>query len=282
MFKRIGVLIFCAFCLLVSSTQAVEIGLKLAGGLSFLNPENVNRTLLDWVEWQKRDTAAYENRTFLSAMEPQISRGVEFEGELVVSLSKWLALSLGTGFIYSDIKPTRSEFRLLRPAGETILVQPRTLSAMPVLFCGYFRLPFSSLFSAYLKGGAGLLWAKYVEREGIRNIANAKFNYRRDESASARGPIYLGGLGLAIDTEPGIRFFLEGTYRWAKVKDYEGETQGEIRGPLFQYEELDYEFWQAKLRIQEQEPAGEIYRDVKKAEIDLSGFSLKLGIMFRF
>ena len=282
MFKRIIVLIFCVSFVLVPSVRGVELGLKLAGGLSFFNPADVNRTLRDWVEWQNRDVAAHENWTLLSAMEPRIKRGVEFEGELVFSLGKRFALSLGAGFIYTDLKSTNTEYRILKPLGETILVQPRTMSAMPVMLCGYFRFPFTKLLSAYLKGGAGFLWAKYVEREGIRRIENEKFNYRLDESSSARGPAYVGGLGVFFDTEPGIRFFLEGTYRWAKIKDFEGETQAEIKGPMYYYEEIDYDFWQAKMRIQEQEPGGENFRSQKKAEVDFSGFSLKLGIMLRF
>jgi hypothetical protein len=266
---------------MVPSAHAMEIGLKIAGGLSFFNPADVNRTLLDWVEWQKRDIAA-RGWTLMSAMEPQVKRGIEFEGELVFSLNKRFAISLGTGFIYTDLKTTQTEVRLQRPAGETIKVQPRTMSALPVMLCGYVRFPFTPLLSAYLKGGGGWLWAKYVQRQGIRNIENEKFNYQRDERSSGRGPAYVGGLGLAFDTESGIRFFLEGTYRWAKIKDFEGESQSDVKGPLFYYEDNDYDFWQAKLHVHEQEPSAEYIRSQKKGEIDFSGFSLKLGIMLRF
>lgn len=280
--KKLGILLFCAMFVLVPSARALEIGLKLGGGMSFIQPADVNRTLLDWVEWQKRNVEAHEKWTLLSAKGPQVKRGIEFEGELMVTLSSRFALSLGTGFFYSDLKSSDTEVRVQRAAGEYILVQPRTLSAMPVMLNGYIRFPFSSLFSVYAKGGAGLLWAKVVEREGIRFFENEKFNYQRDENSSSRGPVYTGGLGIFLDTEPGIRFFLEGTYRWAKIKDFDGETQAEIKGPLHYYEELDLEFWQAKMRVGEQEPEGESYRSQKKAEIDFSGFSLKFGIMFRF
>ncbi len=280
--KKAVILSVCVLICLVQSAQGLEFGLKIAGGMSFLSSSDVNRTLLDWVEWQKRDIAANENWTFLSAMEPQIKSGMEFEGELVFSLGSRFALSLGTGFIYSDLKSTASEIRIQKPLGETILVQPHTLSAFPIMLYGYARFPFSRKLSAYLKGGAGYLWTKYVERYGTRRVENEKFNYLRDESSSSQSPTYVGGLGIFLETEPGIRFFLESTYRWAKVTDFEGKTNKEVTGPLYYYEEYDLDFWQAKMQVHEQEPSGENIRSVKKAEVDFSGLSIKLGIMFRF
>jgi hypothetical protein len=280
--KKIGILTLCILFSLAQSAQGVELGLKIAGGLSFLNPSDVNRILQDRVEWQMRDIAAHENWTFLSAKEPQIKRGVEFEGELVFSLGSRFALSLGTGFIYSDLKSTGTEVRVQKPLGETILVQPHTLSALPIMMFGYARFPFSRMLSVYVKGGAGFLWAKYVERYGTKRVENKKFNYLRDESSSAQSPAYVGGMGFFLETEPGIRFFLEGTYRWAKVSDFEGKTNKDVMGPLYYYEEYDFGFWQAKMRVHDQEPSGENIRSVKKAEVDFSGLSIKLGIMIRF
>jgi hypothetical protein len=55
-------------------------------------------------------------------------------------------------------------------------------------------------------------------------------------------------------------------------------------GTLFAFEEYipDSDFWQAKLGVWPEAPAGSGFRSVREAVIDLSGFSVKMGIVLKF
>lgn len=269
---------------LVSSTWGMEISLKIGGGVRFFSPDDVNRVLSDWVEWQRREADSRNTWTFLDAKVPEFSYGMEFEGELFFTFSSLWALSVGTGFFYSDLEPTKTEVRIDKPLGETILVQPRTISALPLTLSGYFLYPLSRLFRIYVKGSVGHAWAKYIEREGSRRITNEKFTYNYEMSSKGSGPIYGGALGIWLETEPGIRFFLETGMQWAKMKGFKGEMDSGETGNLYFFEEYDskHDFWQAKNRLMTEAPSGPEFRSVQETRIDLSGISIKLGIMIRF
>jgi hypothetical protein len=264
--------------------NAMEFHLKLAGGLSLFNPLDMNHAILDWVGYNQRDAESRNTWTYLEGKTPQHKNGVDFGGELVLQLSSRLAVSVGSGFTYSELGSEDTEVRILKPLGETIEVQPRTLSAIPLIFSGYYHMPLSSRLRVYAKAGGGFVWAKHVEREGSRRITNQNFSYSRTENATARGPLYQAGLGLDFAIESEVRFFIEGIYRSLRMQSFSGATESGEIGTLYNFEEYheNLDFWQIKNRLLLQPPTGENIRSVRETELDLSGFFLVLGVAIRF
>jgi len=285
--KRAGkrVLPFAA-CLLALGIPArgVEFHLKLGGGLSWLRPDDVNRAVRDWVEWHELESARNESWTYLGGNTPDISLGYSFQAELQFFLNPYVAFSVGAGFLYADLSAEDTEIRVEKKQGVTQLVQPRTLSALPLVFSIYAYVPLSGRFRAYAKGGAGVAWAKHIEREGSKRETSKNYNYTLEENASSRDPVYQAGLGLDFSLESGVRFFLEGSYCWLRVSGFSGEAGESVTGTLFHFEELtpDLGFWQAKNRLFPEPPAREDIRSAREAEVDFSGFSLLLGVSIRF
>jgi opacity protein-like surface antigen len=273
--------ILFAACLLalVLPAHAAEVHLKLGGGLSWFRPDDVNRAIRDWVDWHELESAQNDAWTYLGGKTPEIRLGYTFEGELQFFLSPRLAFSVSAGFLYSDLSAEDTEIRINKKQGVILLVQPRTVSAVPLAFSAYYYLPLSAHFRGYAKAGAGYTWAKHVEREGSKRETANKYNYSLEENASATGPVYQAGLGMDFALESGVRFFLEGSYRWMRVSGFSGET-----GKLYHFEEYspDLDFWQEKNRLFTELPVGENIRSVREAEVDFSGFSLILGIAIRF
>lgn len=103
-------------------------------------------------------------------------------------------------------------------------------------------------FSIYAKGGAGILWTKYIDRDGWLQSGNNNYFYETVNKVTARSPIYQAGLGFIFEIESGIRLFLEGIYHKAEVKGFSGEN----------------------------------IRSVSEAVLDLSSFSIKIGLIVRF
>lgn len=264
--------------------HALEIHLKLGGGLNWFSPDDVNRALLDWVEWQKLESAWKDTWTYLGGEEPQIRLGYIFEGELQFFITSRLAVSFGSGFLYSDLTAADTEIRIDKPQGLTQLIQPRTVSAIPLIFSVYYHLPLTERFRAYAKAGAGFVWAKHVEREGSKREAAANYNYSLDENASASGAGYQAGLGLDFSLESSVRFFLEGSYRWMRVSGFNGDAGTGETATLYHFEEYspDLDYWQAKNRLFILPPEGDNFRSVRETEVDFSGFSLILGVAIKF
>jgi opacity protein-like surface antigen len=278
-------ILYAAFLLsLWMPAHAVEFHLKLGGGLTWFRPIDVNRAVRDWVEWHERESAHNDDWTYLGGNTPEIRLGYNFEGELQFFLIPRLAFSVGAGFLYTDLSAKETEIRIDKKQGVTQLVQPRTLSAIPLIFSLYTHIPLNERFRVYAKAGAGMAWAKHIEREGSKREAADKFNYSQEENASAKNPVYQAGLGLDFALESGVRFFLEGSYRWLRVTSFSGETGEGETGTLYHFEELspDLGFWQAKNRLFTEPPVGENIRSVRETEVDFSGFSLILGVAIRF
>lgn len=263
---------------------AAELYVKLGGGISLFSPEDVKRVIDDWGEASRLEAEYRTNWSYLSGKSAALKNGVEFAGELVISLSSRISLSVGSGFLYGELQAEDTELRILKPLGETVLARPTTLSAVPLAASAYFHIPLHSRIRVYARAGAGQVWATYAAREGSRRVTTEKFGYTQEDTAKARCPLYLGGLGMDVTLEDHVRFYLEGTYRRLRLDGFTGEGADGQSGTLYFLEEYseDYDFWQAKHRLYSQAPTGANIRGVQEAEVDLSGFSLTLGVIIRF
>ena len=81
-----------------------------------------------------------------------------------------------------------------------------------------------------------------------------------------------------------ISLFLEGNYRWAKFGQLNGENKSGQEGQLYYLREYQPEtgYWQAKYMIAASQPTSPEFQEVHLAQLDLSGFSLKLGLKIKF
>ena len=158
------------------------------------------------------------------------------------------------------------------------------ISALPITISGYYFFPISSSARLYMMGGAGPIWGKYIEREAWRQETEDDFIYTLEQRSSGRGSIVFAGCGFEYEFEPGIRVFFEGSGSMCQISDFQGENQDDEIGVLYYFEEYieEFEIWQAKNQILAAEPWGDNFKSVQKASIDLSGFKLKIGLIFRF
>lgn len=265
--------------------SAVEFSLKLAGGLSYMKLDSVNRSILDWVAWQKKNAQEQRRWEFLGGKVTELHLSFDFDGELIAEVNSWLSLGISLGFIYGEITNRDTELTIERFGNQYLYTFPTKVNAYPLIFSSYLSLPVFNWLKFYLKGGAGVVWAKYFNSEGRKlNQEGANFNYPLSQKASSRGNIYKAGLGILFHTSSGIDFFLEGSYRRSKITGFQGENKDNIKGTLFTYEEYDptIDIWQTKINILADEPTGEFIRSVEESKIDLSGFSFKTGIIIKF
>ena len=69
-----------------------------------------------------------------------------------------------------------------------------------------------------------------------------------------------------------------------QISDFQGESNQEETGTLYYSEEYrqDYEIWQSNNQIKAAAPSGENYKSVQKATVDLSGLSIRIGLVINF
>jgi hypothetical protein len=262
----------------------VEFSLKIAGGVSFIQPEEINTVLQSWEEYTITRADQTKNWNYLGGEVSSLKLAYDFEIEFIFSFTPRLAVGLSSGYIFSDVNEEATTLTVERTLGAFHHVKPTKISAIPLIFSGYYIQPINSSLSLIFRGGGGPLWAKYIERDGNKKIDAEKYSYPQSISASAQGQIYLVGLGVVFETESGIRFFMEGSWRKAKITGFSGENKQEETGALTYVEEYDssFDLWQAKYQILSEPPSGENYKEVKQGSIDFGGISVKIGIMIKF
>jgi opacity protein-like surface antigen len=264
------------------SSYGIEFHLKLFGGLNYSSLRDINLVLAAWKMQHEKEAQVTHGYEFEGGDVKKFHKGFDFEAELLAFLSNRLALGIGTGFIYNELLDQKTALTIKKNVTTYVYVHPATVSAFPLSLSGYYFLPLGKKFSLYLRGGVGLLWAKYVDRDGVRRIQDTKYSYS-SQLATAKNTFFHGGLGFKYQLEPSISFFLEASGKAAKIDNFKGDLKGEI-GTLFFFEEYNpkTQFWQAKIQLKTEEPNGAFYRSVRKALVDFSGVSAKMGLMIKF
>lgn len=276
------------FALFVPSSFGVEFSLKFSGGFSYLSLEAVNGSLRSWMQFEKRITDFYDEWTYIGKDDIDVHAGLDFNGELICAFSSRLALSLGAGLIYGEAGEEQAQIiqEFQGPASRSTWygVRPTKVVAYPLSF-GVRYIPLArNRFKLYVTGGAGLIWAKYVDSFGFKVDEEERFQYTESQRGSATGGILFGGGGVMFNLEPGLDLFVEGIIRQAKIGGFYGENRYGETGTLYSFEEYnsDFDLWQTKYRILPEKPSGEIYRSIQEAEVDFSGFSARVGLLIRF
>ena len=278
------ILLLSLILIMFKPAYSMDYSIKFAGGFSLFHPEAINSSFQDWLSWQEKNAAATKNWNYLNGEASQFTNLFSFEGELLVNLHKNIAISLGAGYLYGEVGPEKNYAFVQRPLGVYQYDFPSKVSATPIILSGYYIFPFYRSLSLFIKAGAGLIWAKYFDKDGLKKIEEESIRYPHFQNTSAKSPIVALGAGVMFKTESGLDFFLESSWRHAKVTDFQGENAEGETGSLYYLEVYDQalDFWRTRYLVLAEKPAGEEYRTVEKAEVDLSGFTFKLGLMIRF
>jgi hypothetical protein len=276
--------IFMILLIFSHSAQCLDIHFKISGGYAYFRLTEVHHSLDGWAEWKKTEAEANKNWQVLGENVRKMHSGVDLEGEVLFFITPQISMGLGAGYLFSDLTEKKAEVTVERPTGILNHAFPITVSAYPVILSGYYFVPLRGNLRLFVRGGFGFVWAKYVNREGRKFSTVDNYNYVDLQRASASGSIAIGGFGLMSDSDTGVRFFIEGTARLAKIKGFSGENELGIKGTLYSYEEYisNLGFWQTKAKIMAEKPSGSDFRSVSEAVVDFSGFSAKRGFMIRF
>jgi len=261
-------------------SSGLSLSFKLSGGYSFLVFNEINRSQQGWVGFHKKETALIPDWKFSGGNGGEVRGGFDFEGEVLLNLTPRWAVGIGSGYSYSEVTESRSIITTVQNYTiPWIYVRPTKVAATPLIISGYFFLPLGPKFQIYIRTGMGWLRAKYVNREAGKRESDRGYTYTSFQSASGRGALIQGGLGVKYSQDQNLGFFCEASLRRAKANTFRGAN-----GTLYFFEEYNsfLDFWQAKIQTWEMAPAGETFRSVRKAVMDFGGFVLKLGFFIKF
>ncbi len=258
--------------------------MRLSSGLWRMKLDEVNTALAGWEEWQKRSADLDPNTEFISGDPGRLRLGVDFEAELVLTFSRWVKLGLSAGYGHISLDENATLLTIEQAGILYERARPTKVSAYPFLVSGYFNIPLGQKFSVYLRAGVGAIQATYVAREAQKKATDTRFTYIAYDSAKARRPTYLGGLGLSYSFDESLGFFIEAAVRSARIAGLTGENLLAQNGALYAYEEYvpSGRFWRPTMHVRPEAPSAGNFRNVREATVDFSGYSIKMGLILKF
>ncbi len=266
------------------SRQKRGVALKLTGGMNYMLPGDWNDFMNGWTDYE--NNCATELGGSTEGSFKSIRWGLDFEGEVIFYLNPRFGITIGSGYIYGKKGPDGKTMTSNLPDATFNLNHDMQISAIPVKVGVYYCLSRSSKSRFFLSGGIGYYFAKISEV--YENQWDGNWSHE-DQGAKGEGLGFQGGMGLELDITKNIAFVVEGYGRYAKIGDLAGERSwsmsfgpsGSRRGSLYYYE-LDAPYGLLPyIEINSRVPGGTNRRNVRKATVDFSGFTVRIGVNIR-
>ncbi len=266
--------------------EGLGLSLKLSGGFNYFNAGDVGEGAKGYYDIRAGyfSSAGYS----LEQRKRPFNNGFDLAGDIIYYLKPKLGIGIGSGYIYS----ARTSFFVV--SGKDIFLETfgstSEIRAFPIRLSLYLSLPVHRLFTVSVSGGPELYLAEFSYYLGPDWIDLNSVS----QKATSRGFGIHGGLGLEVKMNRRTAFVVEGLGRYAKISNFEGkETKylwvptgpvagiGEERiwseeGTLYYLEQGN----QSYLAILSEDPSG--FTTAKKASFDLSGLSIRAGLIYRF
>jgi hypothetical protein len=285
----ISMVYLSVFFLLPGLNQAEEtkrgFALKLTGGMNYMSLGDWNAFMNGWTDYY--NYVANEAGGTMEGEFKSIRWGLDFEGDVIIYLNPRLGITIGSGYISGKKGPDGNKIIQTLPDEAITVNHDMKISAIPVKIGVYYCLARFSKFGFFLSGGIGYYFAKISEV--YKNQWNGGWSHE-NQKANGEEIGFHGGIGLELDITKNIAFVVEGYGRYAKIRDLIGERDwsmsfgpsGSRKGGLY-YFDLDIPDYGLLpyIEISSGTPGGLNRRNVRKATVDLSGFTVKIGIKIR-
>lgn len=298
------ILLFFSSAFLAGITQAGErlnfiqrFGIKMSSGFSYLIVGDINNHLESGNEMHM-DYAQYFNGEKKGELR-KIRHGSDSEVELTFDIASRLRIGLASGYIYGR-RDSSSGFEVSPPGFYDVdfTFSPRiSISAVPIKLGVYYILPFSSKATLFINAGIGYYFAKtnfyWKEREIWAEDGSPVFDIREmvEWDLSSKGSGYHGGIGFEYNFTRNLVLVIEAQGRYARIKKLKGDeiyvgtgyAEQNYHGAMYYFEKKDLitDKYYSRLAFYKEKPDNPDYRNIRNAELDLSGFFLRIGIRIR-
>jgi len=222
-----------------------------------------------------------------------LNKGFEYECEFIVDINEHFGIGIGAGYIQRKQlnKFTIEMWENYEYQYMASFIDPK-LSAVPIKLSIYYFFPLTTRLNLYLNGGIGYYFGKiqYSTSDELQ-MGHDQWITISEIEAKDNGLGFHGGIGIEFNIIKNIAFFIEGAGRYAKLKDWEGDeiltSNGDVErtaGTLWCYgipysDGREYFSW---LSVQKEKPSDPNIKNVRKAEVDYSGFSFRIGLKIKY
>jgi hypothetical protein len=274
-----------------------KLSLKLTGGWSSIPIGDMNTILTSFNSlphfeyWRANypDLISGEIRT----LNTKIS---DWRLEFRLDISPKIGVAIGTSLPYKKGNEGTIDWTMTEGQRHLFTLRPMVQVAPPILWSVYYGLITSPRLRVSMNVGLGMYVAKlseYYKLEVFPPGFESDWGVRYWESNFCSAPGFHTGIEIDFQFTRLLAFVLEAELRYARITNFSGHQYREGKyfgitdresGSIYYYTRLEFYTGDRYADIQVMEPPGngiEIPRHIRRAVLDLSGSSLRLGIMFR-
>ncbi|HAV41038.1 MAG TPA: hypothetical protein DCW97_01320 [Acidobacteria bacterium] len=258
-----------------------KVSLSVHGLLTYLRPSDLNQAA-EGVTNYYYQAFGYDRQADLTGLHFGPGYGLDVYYEF------YPGLHLGLGFDY--FQPAKANTTNFTASDTNYSVRTKIgLKDLPLRI----SVRFEPVKDFYLKTGIEYHLAKvnylYAVYQSVGTPEENWMSWTGQASGQSFGWLVAGGVNRPVTSW--LDFFLEGFYRSAKVKNFDGDNIYLDSDGFEQTERGDLYYWQVQtapnvscpvLFIRDQVPAEPGVMNPRKAEVNYSGLSLKIGLRFKF
>jgi len=273
--------------------------IKMSSGPSYFKIGDINNHLENGNE-RHLDRVQYFNGIKKGDLKT-IGLGSDSEIELTFDISSFLRIYFGTGYVYAK-KESMSGFEIAPPEFYDVdfTFSPRiSIRAVPLKLGAFLIIPLSQKAKISINGGVGYYLAKvnyyWEEREiWTRKDGSLFADITEMGEWDLRSKVmgYHGGIGFEYTIAKNLALVLEFQRRSVRMKRLKGTEiflgsgySESFYGSVYYYEKKNSvtEKYYIGLGFYKEKPdyPSPEYRNIRDAELDLSGYFLKIGIRIR-
>lgn len=250
------------------------ISFYISGGLGYVDGRDFNKLVKGYKEYWS-GTNDYANWDELELMS-------EFGAEIIFNLMQNIGFGIGAGYIMKD---SIGNYGSQDPSFQVDYNRKYKFRVIPI--SGNLHLSFltTKILGFSINGGIDYLLGNIIHNYSYQASAGSS-SKKEDVKCNTIG--FHGGISIDINFSSHVSLVLDGLYRFADFKDWEGNVEssdsGNYYGALYSYEYQSgyYEKYFHRMWVFSGTPSPTYYRNVRKARINLSGFSAKLGFKINF
>jgi hypothetical protein len=273
-----------------------KLSVKLTGGWASVPIGDMNTILTSFNNMPKfTDFRELYPNLISGEIRPLHNRIPNWHLEFRLDISSRIGVAIGTLLPYQKSNEGTIDWTIPEGQRHLFTLRPKIQVAPPVLWSVYFGLLTSSRLNLQLCVGSGLYPAKiseYYRLEVFPPGFESAWGARYWESKYCSAVGVHGGIELDYHLTKAWSLVLETQMRYAQISDFSGTQyrEGESgitdreSGSIYYYTRLEFYTGNRYADIEVMEPPGngiELPRDIRKAALDLSGFSFRIGIKLK-
>lgn len=279
---RLTLLIISLFILSVGLGAESRFSFKISGGLHYGLYGDINNGTRGYLDYWK-GLAWYYDGSYQSRMQP-LHFGSILTVDLLYQINDYYSFGLGLGYQRASKTKTVS-IKWWPDEPPQIARASSDITSFPVRLSLINHLPVNGSLRFFFVAGVDVNFTQvclgYVPAE-------ADYTYHQKAHSIGLGLRY--GPGIELKVGANVDLVVEGQGYYARIKGFRGTltaggdyTPYEERGTLYYFEWTsdsipEYPISYPLVMIQATEPADDYYSNVRKARVDLSGFTIVVGI----